>query len=136
VIYQRIIIIGVIAGLGLFTLAFEAVASSSSGEITIRFRDGTSVRVGGKLAALIAEGYSALQRKHYDQAISSFTAALQADPDKKVACATYFCRATAYSDKGELDKALGDWTAAIQLNPKYAGAYVDRAIVYSKKTQL
>lgn len=143
-------IIGVIAAFGSFILALEAIGaespgpafstisrdsrtSSSSREATIRFRDGTSVRVGEKLAALIAEGSSAARSKRYDRAISLFTAALQSNHDKKVACATYYCRAFAYSEKGELDKALNDWTAAIQLNPTNEDAYVDRGIVYSKK---
>jgi tetratricopeptide (TPR) repeat protein len=147
---QTRFIIGVLVGVSSLTLAFEATGaespgpvfstisrdsgtSSSSREAIIRFRDGTSVRVGEKLAALIAEGSSAAQSKQYERAIFLFTEALQANPDKKVACATYFCRAFAYSEKGELDEALSDWTAAIQLNPKYAGVYVDRAIVYSKK---
>ena len=133
-------VVGVIASFNSFTLAFEAIgaefpgpgvegqflgwrASSSSREVTIRFRDGSSVRVGGKLGALIAEGYSAARSKQYDKAISSFTAALQADPDKNVAFAIYFRRACAYSDKGQLDKALSDWTAAIQLNSKNATTY-------------
>jgi tetratricopeptide (TPR) repeat protein len=119
-------IVGVIASLGLLTLAFEAVASSSSGEITLRLPDGPSVRVGGKLATLVQEGYSAFRSKHYDRAISSFTAALQADPDKNIAFFIYFYRAWAHADKRQLDKALSDWTAAIQLNSKNAPAYYNR----------
>ena len=140
-------VVGVIAGFCSLSLAFEAIgaefpgpgvegqflgwrASSSSREVTIRFRDGSSVRVGGKLVALIAGGYSAARSKQYDRAISSFTAALQMNPDTNIAFAIYSCRASAYYEKGELGKALSDWTAAIQLNSKYARAYYDRAINY------
>jgi tetratricopeptide (TPR) repeat protein len=40
--------------------------------------------------------------------------------------AFYFYRACAYSDKGQPDKALSDWTAAIQLNSKSATTYYNR----------
>jgi tetratricopeptide (TPR) repeat protein len=135
--------IGVIAAFGSFTLAFAAIraespgpdlstlprysrTASSSREVTIRLPDGQNVRVGGKVGALIAGGCSAARSKQYDRAISSFTAALQANPDKNVAFAIYFYRGAVYSDKGQLDKALSDWTAAIQLNPKNATTYYNR----------
>jgi tetratricopeptide (TPR) repeat protein len=145
-------IVGIIASLGSFTLALEAIGaespepdfstlsrdsktSSSSREITLRLPDGSSVRVGGKLAVLMADGSSAARSKQYDRAISCFTAALQTNPDKNIASYIYFDRATAYSETGQLDKALSDWTAAIQLNPTNAAAYYNRAIVYGRKRQ-
>jgi hypothetical protein len=79
-------IIGVIACLGSFSLAFEATGiesqrpnfgtSSSSDEISIRLNRGQDVRVvrvGRKLAALIAEGGAASLRGHYAKAISLFS---------------------------------------------------------------
>jgi tetratricopeptide (TPR) repeat protein len=145
-------IIGVVAGFGSFTLAFEAIGAespgpdfstlsrdsrtgSSSRDVTIRLRDGSSVRVRGKAGALIAGAYSAAQSKQYDRAISLLTAALQTNPDKNIACYIYFDRAAAYSEQGQLDKALSDWTAAIQLNPKNAASYYNRAIVYGRRRQ-
>ena len=145
-------LVGVIAGLGSLTLAFEAIGAespgpdfltlsrdsrtgSSSREVTIRLRDGSSVHVRGKAGALIAGAYSAARSKQYDTAISLLTAALQTNPDKNIACYIYFDRAAAYSEKGQLDKALSDWTAAIQFNPKNAPAYYNRAIVYSRRRQ-
>jgi tetratricopeptide (TPR) repeat protein len=164
-------LVGVIAGLSSFTLAFEAIGaespggdfstlsrdsrtSSSSREVTVRLPDGQNVRVGGKAAALIAEGYSALQGKAtsssmvpisqwaigihrvkpYDKAISSFTAALQANRDRNIAFFIYSLRAGAYLGKGQLDKVLVDSSASIQLNPKYAPAYYYRGIAYSRTT--
>ena len=142
-------IICVIAGFSWFTLAFEATGAespgpdfstsprdsrtaSSSREVTIRLPDGQNVRVGGKVGALIAGGYSAARSKQYDRAISSFTAALQTKPDKSIAFFTYFFRAMAYSEKGQLDKALSDFNTAIQLNSKYAPAYLNRGNAYSR----
>jgi tetratricopeptide (TPR) repeat protein len=140
-------IIGVVAALGSFALAFEAIGAESPGpnfstlsrhsgtsspsrEITVRVPDGSSVRVGGKFAVLVQEAYSAYRSKHYDKAISCLTAALQANPDKNVAFAIYSNRASTYSDKGQLDKALSDWTAAIQLNSKSATAWFNRGHDY------
>jgi tetratricopeptide (TPR) repeat protein len=133
------------------TLAFEAIGAESPGpdfstlsrdsrtssfrEVTIRLPDGSSVRVGGKAGALIAEGSSAARSKQYERAISLFTAALQANPGKNVAFAIYFQRASAFSDKAELGKAIADYATAIQLNPKYAAAYYNSASVYSKRRQ-
>jgi hypothetical protein len=52
---HRTFIIGIIASLGSLALAFETTAV----EVTIPLPDGSSVRVGGKAGALIAEGSSA-----------------------------------------------------------------------------
>ena len=124
----------------------------SSREITVRLPDGQNVRIGGKTGELIAEGYSSLRgratsssmvpisqwaigihrNKPYDKAISSFTAALQANPDRNIAFFIYSLRAGAYLGTGQLEKALVDSGASIQLNPKYAPAYYYRGIVYSR----
>ena len=135
-------IIGAVAGLGSFTLAFEATGaeasppnfgtSSSSDEMSIRLDDGRDVRVGRKLAALITEGSAAWLRGHYDRAISSLTAALQTNPDRNVAFVIYSTRASLYYAKRELHKALSDSTAAIQLNSKSAIAYLGRGHVYKE----
>jgi tetratricopeptide (TPR) repeat protein len=130
--------VGVIAGLSWFTLAFEAIgveAPRPGAEGTLRFGDGSSVRVAGKLAALITEGLSAARSKQYNRAISSFTAALQTNPDKAVAFGIYFNRASAYSNQAEFDKAIADYTTAIQLNPKSVSAYLNRSVCYANKRE-
>jgi tetratricopeptide (TPR) repeat protein len=141
-------ILGVILSLGLFALAFEAIGAESPGpgaegqsigdrrstsrsnEVIVRLPDGQNVRAAGELAALIQKGYSALQSKQYDRSISLLTAALQTNPDKNIALFIHFYRASAYSDKGQPDRALSDWTAAIQLNSKYAPAWYNRGRDY------
>jgi tetratricopeptide (TPR) repeat protein len=45
----------------------------------------------------------------------------------------YLLRGGAYTEKGRHDRAISDFTKAIELNPKFAEAYVFRAFVYSKK---
>jgi tetratricopeptide (TPR) repeat protein len=143
-------ILGVIASLGLITFGFEAggvesplpnfpTSSSDFGtspysrETTIRLADGQTVRVTGKLAVLITQGDSALNRRDYNKTISLVTAALQANPERKIASLLYSWRAIAYSHIGQLDKALRDDDAAIELNPKDAIAYYNRAIHYANK---
>ncbi len=143
-------IIGVISAVGSLMPAFEAIGaespgpdfsnlprdsrtSSSSREVILRLRDGSSVRVGEKLAALVSEGSSAYRSKHYGRAISSCTAALQTNPDKNIASVLYACRMSAYFESGQVDKALIDCNAAIALNAKDAAAYYNRASIYSSK---
>jgi hypothetical protein len=83
-------IIGIVVGVSWFTLTFEAIGAESRGPDFSTLSRDSSVRVGGKLATLVQEGYSAFRSKHYDRAISSFTAALQADPDKNIAFSFIF----------------------------------------------
>jgi tetratricopeptide (TPR) repeat protein len=142
------LVAGVVASISSFALAFEVVgvepprpgavgqsigsrrALSSVRDITVRLPDGPNLRVRGRLAGLIAEGHSAYRSKQYDRAISSFTAALKSNPDRDITFFIYFSRACAYSEKGQLDKALSDWTAAIQLNSKSATVWYNRGHDY------
>ena len=49
-----------------------------------------------------------------------------------IAC---FNRGVAYRNLGEWDKAIADYTKAIELDPKYAEAYCDRGVSYSNLGQ-
>ena len=42
----------------------------------------------------------------------------------------YYNRGIAYGDKGEYDKAIEDYSKAIELNPEYAEAYNNRGNAY------
>ncbi|NET62626.1 MAG: tetratricopeptide repeat protein [Symploca sp. SIO2E6] len=44
----------------------------------------------------------------------------------------YYNRGVAYSDRGELDKAITDFTQALEINPEDADVYYNRGIAYSK----
>ncbi|MBR1277592.1 tetratricopeptide repeat protein [Bradyrhizobium sp. AUGA SZCCT0283] len=45
----------------------------------------------------------------------------------------YYNRGNAYSNKGDTDRAIADYTAAIRLDPTYANAYYNRGNAYSNK---
>ena len=45
----------------------------------------------------------------------------------------YHNRGDAYGLKGDIDRAISDYTKAIELNPNYAPAYNSRARAYTRK---
>ncbi len=47
----------------------------------------------------------------------------------------YLNRGQGYSDRGEYDKALSDYTKALELNPRYAEAYYNRGNVHRKREE-
>lgn len=50
--------------------------------------------------------------------------------------AVYLFRGTSYANKFEFDKAIGDFTRAIRIEPKYAASYNSRGTVYLLKGEL
>ena len=49
--------------------------------------------------------------------------------------AAYNNRGVAYGEKGEVDRAIADYTKAIQINPKFADAYANRCRAYNHKKE-
>jgi tetratricopeptide (TPR) repeat protein len=45
----------------------------------------------------------------------------------------YYNRGKAYKKNGQYDKAISDFTKAIEINPRHAGAYYTRGVVYYYK---
>ena len=64
-----------------------------------------------------------------DDAVGFFSRAIE----KKPSAADYRGRGNAWSCKGDNDKAIADYTAAIRLNPKEADAFYDRGIARENK---
>ena len=61
----------------------------------------------------------------YDTVIELTNTVIEADPNNVEA---YIRRGIAYYHKGEHDRAIGDFTKAIELKSNYAGAYYDRDV--------
>ena len=76
------------------------------------------------------QGVESFKKGQYDQAITSFTKAIQASPKNAV---YYNSRGLAYYDNKNLDKAIADYNKAIQLDPKFAVAYNNRGLAYYYK---
>ena len=90
----------------------------------------------------VAVPASAASRKHHADCNA-------ADPDRNIAGCTivaqdtrespqtranaYVGRGLAWRDKGNLERAMADFTAAIGLNPKDALAYNDRGLAWNEK---
>lgn len=72
------------------------------------------------------EGFVLLHRHDYDGAIDTFDNAVNANPNDAPA---YYGRAVAHSCRGQLDDAVADYSAAIQLDPR-SFDYIERAGVY------
>jgi tetratricopeptide (TPR) repeat protein len=70
--------------------------------------------------------------KNNDLAIEYYSKSL-AITTKKVAPFIYACRGRAYENKGEYDRAIGDYNKAIELDPELAGTYNSRGIAYTYK---
>jgi len=60
------------------------------------------------------------------QAIYDFTKSIEIN---KGNANVYYNRGTAYSQKGEFDKAIDDFNNVIELNPKDPKAYLNKAII-------
>src|SRR5258708_13537128 len=50
--------------------------------------------------------------------------------------ASYYNRAIEFSKKGDLDRAIADYTKAIEIDPKEAAPYNNRAVPYTAKRAL
>lgn len=66
-------------------------------------------------------------QQKFDQAIAAFTKAIELDSKYTDA---YNRRAVAYNWKKDNNKAINDWTKAIELSPKRVQLYVNRGSVY------
>lgn len=75
----------------------------------------------------IAEGNQEVTKRNIEAAIEKFSQAIKADPKFHDA---YVLRGSVYRDTGRLDKAIEDYTAALDIGPNY-DAYFNRAIAYT-----
>jgi tetratricopeptide (TPR) repeat protein len=71
-----------------------------------------------------------LDGKDHDLRIRGCSAMIQRNPKDVLA---YQNRGDAYGLKGEVDRAISDYTKAIELDPNYAPAYTNRGRAYTSK---
>ncbi|MEE8329020.1 MAG: tetratricopeptide repeat protein [Thermodesulfovibrionia bacterium] len=53
----------------------------------------------------------------------------------KTETAIHLFKGTSYTKKGQYDKAINDYNKAIEINPKFAVAYINRGLAYRRKGQ-
>jgi tetratricopeptide (TPR) repeat protein len=80
--------------------------------------------------ALADEKSDCLDSKDHDLRIKSCSAMIEGNPKDVVA---YSNRGEAYELKGEVDRAISDYTKAIVSDPNYAPAYNGRGRAYVRK---
>jgi tetratricopeptide (TPR) repeat protein len=71
-----------------------------------------------------------------DRIIRGCTEVINGRPDlsqRLILPVVYHRRGTAYASKKEYDRAIADYTKAIEIDPQHVGAYNDRGIAYTNK---
>ncbi|MGH6974104.1 MAG: tetratricopeptide repeat protein, partial [Stellaceae bacterium] len=69
-----------------------------------------------------------------DLSIGGCTAIIQSGQETTMNLAiAFYDRGNAYDDKGEYDKAIADYTQALQLDPRHETALVNRGLAYKHK---
>jgi tetratricopeptide (TPR) repeat protein len=86
--------------------------------------------VQGKIQSWSEAGLEELEKGLYDQAINSFTRALEINPANWQA---YNNRGLVYGIKGELDLAIQDYGRAIEINPDFVDGYTNRGAAWFYK---
>jgi tetratricopeptide (TPR) repeat protein len=85
------------------------------------------------IAAYYSRGNAFGREGLLDEAIIDFTKVISDATDKKLKVLAYYNRAVAYGRQDKADEALADYNQAIELDPSYAPAYNNRAVVYLYK---
>jgi tetratricopeptide (TPR) repeat protein len=80
--------------------------------------------------ALADDRSDCLDSKDHDLRIKGCSAMIERNPKDVIA---FYNRAEAYELKGEVDRAISDYTKAIVSDPKYAPAYNGRGRAYVRK---
>lgn len=87
---------------------------------------------------LVEQGHSYLEQQRLEDAIRSYSAALELEPDR---AALYFHRGLAWSHKyhnqgenvDDLQRSIDDYTRLIKINPKSGPAFFQRAGLWSQQ---
>jgi len=77
-----------------------------------------------------------LKQGKFDEAIEECTKQIKGEKNTDKLPLLYGIRGAAYESKGQLDRAIADYSMAIKLNPRFADAYNYRGAAYESKGQL
>jgi tetratricopeptide (TPR) repeat protein len=77
-------------------------------------------------------GFVLWRQKKYNQAIADFEAVLAPPHDRRLYEAAYY-RAQLYLERGEVEKALDDYTRVAVASPSFRSVYLDRPLIYLSK---
>jgi len=95
---------------------------------------GTIISAQADVVDLLKAGLAARRRADFDGAIYYYTQAIASGKLAKPDLATVLnSRGAAYDLKGEAEKAIADFDAAIRLKPDYGEAYVNRGLAWARK---
>ncbi len=82
----------------------------------------------------LQRGTEAHQSGNWDVAIEYYTEFIRLEPaDISAVSVAYFNRGVVYGEKGEVDRAIEDYTLALKFNDNFADAYHNRGYVYYQK---
>lgn len=113
-----------VPSVGLAIIIAWALASLARGRLWLQ-------RLGTALAVLIAIACAVRTRAdlpRWKDSISLFTAAIQADPHP----VSYNNIAVVYLDRGDYERAIEPLSKAIEMDPRYVKAYINRITAYQK----
>lgn len=79
------------------------------------------------ITAMTREGEVQLMSGNYQEAIDTYTRAINLDPKN---AAAYLGRAAAYGEMGRFDKSIDDFNSAVALRPTDSEIYVDRGLMF------
>ncbi|HEV3409850.1 MAG TPA: tetratricopeptide repeat protein, partial [Chthoniobacterales bacterium] len=84
-------------------------------------------------ARLAREAVTALEAERYGEAVQKATAALARKPDNESAATVYRWRGVAYDNLGDTDRALADYSSAIQAYPAVKWVHGYRGVLYRRR---
>ena len=88
-------------------------------------------------ASEILAGNRAAEKGDLERAIKHFTAAIDSGKlSKENMAIAHNNRGSAWDDRRQPDKAIKDYSKAIELNPNYDAAYYNRSYAYERKGQI
>lgn len=89
------------------------------------------------IASSMAETVKSLQANDYDRALESIKPIFSSSEGNNliILAAAYSMRASIYSAKGDLDRAIADVSDALKINPRNVSLYGVRAELYARKSE-